>query len=131
MVDHLLYFFSFLVRVYKVLIQPEVGIRDKGPRDPASRSRIFGTGTGTGTEFLIRARDRYRRSSPARDPGRDTGLKIVKNGTRDRTRDRKLKKKRDVGQAILDTWTSDPYCPGYFFRSYFFEFFEFRPKVVT
>ena len=65
----------------------EVGIRDKGPRDPASRSRIFGTGTGTGTDFQLRARDRDRRSGPARDPGRDAGLKIEKNGTRDGTRD--------------------------------------------
>ena len=53
-------------------LKAEVGIRDKGFRDPASRSRIF----GTGTEFLMRARDRDRRSSPARDPG----LEIVKTG---------------------------------------------------
>ena len=72
---------------FNVNPKPEVGIRDKGPRDPASRSRIFGTGTGTGTDFQLRARDRDRRSGPARDPGRDAGLKIEKNGTRDGTRD--------------------------------------------
>ena len=86
-------------------LKAEVGIRDKGFRDPASRSRIF----GTETEFLMRATDRDRVSRPGtgggtqnckkRDPGQDAEQKIEK----------KRDPGRDAGQDIFDTGTSGPY----------------------
>ena len=103
--------------LYKKWLKAEVGIRDKGPRDPASRSRIFGTGTGTGTDFQLRARDRDRRSGPARDPGRDAGLKIEKSGTRDGTRDRLF---FTPGQAVPSVPVV-PYCKcDYFLQMWLF-----------
>ena len=82
------------------------------------RDRVSDAGAGPGPKVQSRSgpgTGRGTQNCKKWDPGQDAGQKIKKRDPG-----------RDAGQTIFDTWTSDPYCPG----CYFFEFFEFRPKVV-
>ena len=56
-------------------VEPGVGIRDRVPGIPQSRSRKSGTGTGTGTYFKIRDWDRDSNSKFA-GSGTGTGTEI-------------------------------------------------------
>ena len=108
-----------------------VGIRDRVPGIPQSRSRKSGTGTGTGTHFKIRDWDRDSNSKFS-GSGTGTGTEFEKSGTRDWDRDASKNLGPEPGLTIFSSGNeilSNRLCPK--FNNISLSFFHFQNYIYA